>query len=72
MTEAEKAIAMWSEWLGLPVEVRGGDYTYTGILVSVFKKRRHDFVRMVVEDDQGRLFIHNPSQVWPIDLGDPM
>lgn len=45
-----------------PVTVRGGDYQYDGWLVSVFKKRKGQW-RCVVEDEGGRLFIHNASQV---------
>jgi hypothetical protein len=54
-----------------PVTVTGNDYHYSGYLVSVFRKRRGD-VRYIVEDDNGRLFIHNAKQLgvsegWGID-----
>jgi len=45
------------------IEVHGGDYVYQGHIVSVFKKRRRGMVRVVVEDDNGRLFIHNKDQL---------
>lgn len=44
------------------VRVQAGDYTYTGWLVSSFMKRSGK-VRVVVEDVNGRLFIHNPAQI---------
>lgn len=44
------------------VRVAAGDYTYTGWLVSSFTKRSGK-VRVVVEDVNGRLFIHNPAQL---------
>jgi hypothetical protein len=44
------------------ITVRGGDYSYEGYIVAVFLKRRGG-VRYVVEDDNGRLFIHNAKQV---------
>lgn len=46
------------------VIVKASDYSYEGWLVSVFNKRRHQ-VRCVVEDDNGRLFIHNAAQLTP-------
>lgn len=45
------------------VTIKGGDYSYEGWIVSAFKKRRSDETRIVVEDDNGRLFIHNPRQI---------
>jgi hypothetical protein len=50
----------------LPVEasvrVKGGDYAYDGWIVCVFNKRS-GVSRCVVEDEQGRLFIHNLGQI---------
>jgi len=53
-----------------PVHVTGGDYSYDGWLIAVFRKREfkgdHEpKVRCVVEDACHRLFIHNPKQVKP-------
>lgn len=45
------------------VTVIASDYYYEGWLVTVFNKRRKSQVRCVVEDDNGRLFIHNASQL---------
>ena len=45
-----------------PVTVKASDYSYDGWLVSVFPKRSHQ-LRCVVEDANGRLFIHNASQL---------
>jgi hypothetical protein len=44
------------------VRVKGGDYSYRGWLVTVFRKRR-GALRCSVEDRNGRLFIHNARQV---------
>lgn len=44
------------------VLVKASDYSYEGWLVAVFNKRRHQ-LRCVVEDDNGRLFIHNAGQL---------
>lgn len=48
--------------LGQLVRVVGGDYTYTGWIDSIFKKRK-GLIRYVVEDSNGRLFIHNDTQL---------
>jgi hypothetical protein len=56
-----------------PVKVTGGDYVYHGWLVAFFQKRkRKGGWRCVVEDGNGRLFIHNPSQLskWPFTMPD--
>lgn len=39
-----------------------GDYTYNGIIVSIFEKRS-GAVRLVVENDDGMLFIFNEKQL---------
>ncbi len=44
------------------VRVQANDYTYEGWIVSIFAKRSGQ-VRCVVEDEHGRLFIHNSRQV---------
>lgn len=44
------------------VKVTANDYSYGGTLATVFRKRT-GAIRAVVEDDNGRLFIHNPSQI---------
>jgi hypothetical protein len=44
------------------VTVKGGDYTYEGWIVAIFSKRS-GATRYVVEDDNGRLFIHNDGQI---------
>lgn len=54
------------------ITVHGGDYSYRGWLMSVFPKRprgekldagRDDQWRAVVQDDNGRLFIHRLDQL---------
>jgi hypothetical protein len=47
---------------GISVHVTGSDYQYDGWLASVFTKRSGT-VRYVVEDANGRLFIHNAKQL---------
>jgi hypothetical protein len=44
------------------VHVTGSDYAYDGWLVAIFPKRS-GAVRYVVEDTNGRLFIHNAKQL---------
>lgn len=44
------------------IRVRANDYTYEGYIVSEFKKVGGK-ERCVVEDDCGRLFIHNFGQI---------
>lgn len=48
------------------VRVKASDYQYDGWIVTVFNKRRIQNVRCVVEDDNGRLFIHNAGQLTAI------
>lgn len=44
------------------VTVMGGDYNYAGDIIEVLVKKSGE-IRCVVEDDNGRLFIHNGGQV---------
>ena len=62
MTDDE-LLAIDAEPQWVQVEVAGGDYRYWGWVVSVFSKRRKGQVRCVVEDSNGRLFIHNAGQL---------
>ena len=48
--------------LPLKVKIKANDYSYEGWVVCTFAKRS-GAIRLVVEDENGRLFIHNPSQV---------
>src|SRR5574343_172788 len=50
--------------VGDRVEKIGGDYSFEGEVVSVFKKRS-GAVRLVVEDDRGLLFIFNETNLKP-------
>lgn len=61
MTDDELNAATGSP-LWVRVRVQATDYAYEGWLVSVFRKRS-DATRCVVEDDNGRLFIHNAGQI---------
>lgn len=60
----------------LPVHITANDYEYDGYLAAVFRKRS-GAVRYIVEDDKGRLFVHNAKQLgveegwWPEQAGDP-
>ena len=44
------------------VHVKASDYSYIGWLVVAFRKNSGQ-MRCVVEDENGRLFIHNPTQL---------
>jgi hypothetical protein len=54
------------ELLGIPlcspVLVTATDYQYEGWLNAVFSKRSGK-IRCVVEDERGRLFVHNAGQL---------
>ena len=45
--------------VGQRVEKVGGDYTFEGVIVSVFTKQSGKSVRYVVEDDRGILHIYS-------------
>lgn len=49
-------------WAPKEVIVKANDYSYRGFLVVTFEKTS-GATRCVVEDEHGRLFIHNPSQI---------
>ena len=51
-------------FLNIPVSVQAGDYRYDGDLAG-FITKRSGVIRAVVEDPNGRLFIHNPDQLTP-------
>ena len=52
------------------VRVTASDYAYNGFFVKAFQKRPRGLStgawRCVVEDANGRLFIHNPAQLVEI------
>ncbi len=48
--------------VGQRVYKDSGDYTYNGVVVSIFQKRS-GVVRLVVENDDGMLFIFNENQL---------
>ena len=48
------------------VKIQANDYSYEGWVVATFTKRG-GATRIVVEDDNGRLFIHNLTQVVSTD-----
>lgn len=62
MTEAEILLTHNTEVDFPPVRVTANDYSYDGWLVSVFPKRSRQ-LRCVVEDANGRLFVHNAAQL---------
>lgn len=45
------------------VHVTAGDYAYDGWIMMIGKKKRSGAIRCVVEDEHGRLFIHNSGQI---------
>lgn len=47
---------------GQEIRKVGGDYTFEGVVVSVFQKKSGQ-TRLVVEDDRGVLHIFNPNNV---------
>jgi hypothetical protein len=49
--------------VGDTVSKIGGDYTFEGVVVAAFTKRNGKYVRYVVEDDRGLLFIFNSLQL---------
>lgn len=51
--------------VGDKVEKIGGDYTFVGIIVSVFKKLSGK-IRLVVEDDRGVLHVYSEMMVTKV------
>lgn len=51
-------------FLNISVGVQAGDYRYTGEVAGFITKRSGE-VRAIVEDSNGRLFIHHPAQLTP-------
>lgn len=51
---------------GTKVEKVGGDYTFVGIVVSVFTKLS-GVVRLVVEDDRGVLHVYSEKNLKEIN-----
>lgn len=49
--------------IGDLVKKTGGDYSYRGVVVSAFTKWKSDKIRIVVENEDGMLFIFNPAQL---------
>jgi hypothetical protein len=47
----------------IEVHVTANDYSYDGWIVARFPKRKSGQIRYVVEDENGRLFIHNEQQL---------
>jgi len=45
------------------VRVTGGDYVYEGWVVASGHKVKSGKLRVVVEDDTGRWFVHNAEQL---------
>ncbi len=55
---------------GCNVQVIANDYTYSGYLACALRKRK-GAIRFVIEDSEGRLFIHNALQCG-FDEPDPI
>jgi hypothetical protein len=67
VTEAEVKVltGLWVSGIATEpqrVKVTGGDYVYLGWLVGMSKKL-NGVIRANVQDETGRLFIHNAGQV---------
>lgn len=52
--------------VGDKVEKVGGDYTFVGVVVSIFQKLS-GAVRLVVEDDRGVLHVYSEKNLRLID-----
>lgn len=48
------------------VEKLGGDYSFRGVVVSIFKKEGSGIIRVVVQNSEGILHIFSPKQLWKI------
>lgn len=57
MTKDEMQFALGDE-----IVKTGGDYRFSGVIVSIFRKRDGP-VRVVAENSDGLLFIFNPAQI---------
>ena len=53
--------------IGDKVEKTGGDYTFVGIVVSVFQKLSGQ-IRLVVEDDRGILHIYSEKNLKHVNV----
>ena len=51
--------------IGQRFKKEGGDYTFEGEIIAVFKKRS-GAIRYAGEDDRGLIFIFNESSIIPI------
>jgi hypothetical protein len=61
--EQEQEDKMQAEFkVGDKVEKVGGDYTFVGVVVSVFQKLSGS-VRLVVEDDRGVLHVYSEKNL---------
>jgi hypothetical protein len=65
----ELMIKMCEHPSAMRVCVVANDYSYDGWLTSVFRKRSGAW-RCIVEDYNGRLFIHNAGQIEPHNEGE--
>lgn len=52
--------------IGDRIRKSGGDYTFEGEVVSIFRKRS-GAVRIVAEDDRGLCFIFNEAQLTKVE-----
>lgn len=57
----EELVAEWYDYR--EVTIRGDDFEYHGYLIFSFKKRNGK-LRCVIEDENNRLFIQRPDQVF--------
>ena len=62
MTDGDMKRLLDAEPLPIPVTVKTLDYVYDGWLVFAGEKRS-GAMRVVVEDDLGRLAVHHPQHV---------
>lgn len=52
--------------IGDVVDKKGGDYSFTGVVVAAFQKQSGAW-RYVVEDDRGLLLIHSENTIEKVE-----
>jgi len=52
--------------VGDVVDKKGGDYSFTGVVVAAFQKQSGAW-RYVVEDDRGLLLIHSETTIEKVE-----
>jgi len=61
--QRDENVAACAFGVGDHVYKKTGDYTFEGVVVSVFTKLNPDHVRLVVEDDRGILHVYSEKNL---------